>query len=81
MPKRDVRASEPGEMRAEWKAFYSSPVNLTMPLQNENRHTEAEHIYQANLKTLREAVQAADDALLAAAAAEGLPVDNPLQHS
>jgi hypothetical protein len=52
-----------------------------MPLQNENRHTEAEHIYQANLKTLREAVQAADDALLAAAAAEGLPVDNPLQHS
>jgi hypothetical protein len=31
MPKWDVRASEPGEMRAEWKAFYGSPVNLTMP--------------------------------------------------
>jgi hypothetical protein len=30
MPKWDVRASEPGEICTEWKAFYGSPVNLTM---------------------------------------------------
>ena len=45
------------------KAYRFRPDNRTYAhayadaLQNQNRHTEAEHIYQANLKTLREVVQ------------------------
>ncbi len=31
-PKWDVRASEPDEIPVEWRVFFHSAVNLTMPL-------------------------------------------------
>jgi hypothetical protein len=33
IPKWDVRASEPVELPTEWKVFFRSAVNLTMPFE------------------------------------------------